>query len=807
LAPLSPAQLRALVEASPVAIYTTTPEGDVTSWNGAAERLFGWSAADTIGRPLPIVAPQAASEHAALIRQVLDNHSFADLPLCCARQDGAAITVRLALAPMRDEREQIVGVVGMAQDSGERRRADQRQHELQVILDAIPAPIFYKDADGIYRGCNRAFENYLGRKRDEIVGASVYDIAPKDLADIYRKADLDLLESRGTQIYESSVVYADGMRHDVIFNKATFVDADGNLGGLVGTILDITARKQAERALRDSEERYRAVVAALEEGILLVSRERRLLACNTAAERILGLSREQIDEQVGSGRAWAGVDADGAPLMSASLPLIRTLYGGAPESARVLGLDRRDGTRVWVSMNARPLFQPNENLPFAVVVSFADITEQRRAEERLQFQAFHDALTGLPNRLLFVDRLSHALAQARRRGESLAVACLDLDRFKVVNDTFGHEAGDRLLVEIGRRLVACARESDTVARLGGDEFVAVLPGIRDRAQAAAAARRMLDALRPALTVDGHELRVSVSIGVTLCPHDGDDVSTLMRNADRAMYRAKELGKNDFRLFGPDDDGDGPSRLALENQLHRAIENAELRVEYQPQIDLRSGALVAVEALLRWHSRQLGLVMPERIIPLAEETGLIVALGEWVLREACQRMASSTNGHRSTLTRLAVNVSPVQFRRDDFIATIRRVLSATGLPAQKLELEIKEGAIMGDTEIALERIAQLHAMGVSVAIDDFGTGYSSLSYLRRLPIDTLKIDRSCVQDLESTRSGRVPPIVEPIIALAHSLGMSVVAEGVETQAQLGMLRELGCDRAQGFVVARPRSDWH
>jgi predicted signal transduction protein with EAL and GGDEF domain len=347
----------------------------------------------------------------------------------------------------------------------------------------------------------------------------------------------------------------------------------------------------------------------------------------------------------------------------------------------------------------------------------------------------------------------------------------------------------------------CARQSDTVARMGGDEFMVVLPGIRDRGQAAAAARRMLEALRPPLTMNGRQLRVSVSIGVTLCPHDGDDVVTLMRNADRAMYRAKELGKNDFRLFGPDDEDGGPQRLELENQLHRAIDENELRVEYQPQIDLRTGATVAVEALLRWHSRRLGLVMPDRIIPLAEETGMIVALGEWVLREACARMAAWVATHPAP-TRLAVNVSPVQFRRDDFIAMLRRVLAATGLSPRRLELELREGVMMGDAELAVERIGQLHALGVSVAIDDFGTGYSSLSYLRRLPVDTLKIDRSCVQDLEASRGGQVPSIVQPIITLAHSLGMAVVAEGVETQVQLGMLRELGCDRAQGWLVARP-----
>jgi len=372
----------------------------------------------------------------------------------------------------------------------------------------------------------------------------------------------------------------------------------------------------------------------------------------------------------------------------------------------------------------------------------------------------------------------------------------------------------------------CARQSDTVARMGGDEFMVILPGIKDRAQAAAAARRMLDALKPALLVDGHELRVSASIGVTLYPHDGDDVASLMRNADRAMYVAKDLGKNGFRLFGPDDAGEGPSRLTIETQLHRALERSELGVEYQPQIDLGSNAVVAVEALLRWHSRTLGLVPPERLIPIAEETGLIVPLGEWVLREACRWMVAHVRGGdgeagaRGPRARLSVNVSQVQFRREDFVQSVRRVLAATGLPARALELELTESAIMYDLDVAVARLAELRALGVTIALDDFGTGYSSLTRLRRLPIDVLKIDRSFVQDLEGRGNGdgrgnghgerasaatEATSMVQPMIALAHSMGMLVVAEGVETPAQLGRLRELGCDRAQGYAIARPQAD--
>jgi EAL domain-containing protein (putative c-di-GMP-specific phosphodiesterase class I) len=338
--------------------------------------------------------------------------------------------------------------------------------------------------------------------------------------------------------------------------------------------------------------------------------------------------------------------------------------------------------------------------------------------------------------------------------------------------------------------------------MGGDEFMAILPSIRDAAQAAAAARRMLDALRPTLEIDGHELRVSASVGVTLYPFHGEDVGTLMRNADRAMYRAKEGGKNDFCIFTPHADGGQPSRLAFESQLHRAIERAELRLEYQPQIDLASGEVVALEALFRWQSHEFGLVMPEDMIPIAEETGMIVSLGEWVLREACRQSVAWIEAGQEARS-IAVNVSQVQFRRDDFVDVVTRAIEATGLPPGLLELELTESVMMRDTETAVARIRQLRAMGILIALDDFGVGYSSLSYLRRLPLDTLKIDRSFVRDVEEQGGGRVTPIVEPIIALAHSLGLRVVAEGVESQGQLAKLRRLGCDRAQGFAIARPR----
>jgi diguanylate cyclase (GGDEF)-like protein/PAS domain S-box-containing protein len=416
-------------------------------------------------------------------------------------------------------------------------------HELRVILDAIPAPVFYKDAAGIYRGCNRAFLEYLGKTRDEVIGKDVYGLSPEELADVYKAADDALFASRSVQIYEARVRYADGTHHDVMFHKATFDDARGALAGLVGTILDITTRKEAERALAESERRYRTVVSALAEGVVLVDRERRVLASNPAAEAILRLGREQLM----TGAAWPFVGDDGEPLAFDATPIADTLATGREHANVVLALRHADGSRAWIAVTTRALGEPGAP-PTSVVASFADITERRMFLQQLEHAAFHDALTGLPNRKLFMERLDHALELARRRSERVAVAFVDLDQFKAINDSFGHETGDRLLAEIGRRLASALRGSDLVARLGGDEFCAILTGVDDAAAARSVAQRMADGFAAPLEIAGAVLRVTASIGIALYPDHAADPSLLLRHADDAMYRVKSRGKNAIGLY-------------------------------------------------------------------------------------------------------------------------------------------------------------------------------------------------------------------------------------------------------------------
>jgi diguanylate cyclase (GGDEF)-like protein/PAS domain S-box-containing protein len=411
---------------------------------------------------------------------------------------------------------------------------------IAALLEAIPAPVFYKDAAGVYRGCNKAFEAYLGKTRDEIIGKDVYQLSPKELADVYKAADDRLFASRDVQIYEARVRYADGTYHDVMFHKATFDGPDGQLAGMIGTILDITTRKQAEAALADSEARYRTVVSALGEGIILFARDRKVLACNPAARAILRMA----EDAVLAGSDWPLIADDGTPIALADSPIGRTLATGVDETGCVVALRHPDGTRAWISLSTRAIGDGSGGPPASVVASFADITERRMFQQQLEHSAFHDALTGLPNRKLFMQRLDHALELARRRDERVAVAFVDLDGFKAVNDLHGHEAGDRLLAEIGTRLAEVLRGSDLVARIGGDEFCAILTGVADHTAAHSIAQRMLDAIVPAIA----RPNVTASIGLSLFPDDATEPSILLRQADAAMYRVKASGKNAVGLY-------------------------------------------------------------------------------------------------------------------------------------------------------------------------------------------------------------------------------------------------------------------
>lgn len=467
----------------------------------------------------------------------------------------------------------------------------------------------------------------------------------------------------------------------------------------------------------------------------------------------------------------------------------------------------KDGSVHTYWMVKFPLKDKQENV-FGVCTICTDITERKQAEDalreqqsRLNYMAFHDSLTALPNRALFYDRINHSLARAKRSGNKLVLMLLDLDRFKYINDSLGHDAGDLLLKTLSGRLQDSVRDMDTVARLGGDEFVVLLEGIQDSDDITSVAQKLLSSIAMPINVVGHEISTSVSIGISVFPDDGDDTDTLLKNADIAMYKAKEAGKNNFKFYTEGMNASAVNFLLLENDLRRAIETDQLMLYFQPQFDLQTNSLMGMEALVRWDHPDRGIISPAHFIPLAEETGLIVALGDWVLRASCAQQKKWLDEGKYT-RKVAVNLSPRQFREQNFPQRIAEILAAVELPAQYLELEITESSAMEHAGESINMMNELNSMGLSLAIDDFGTGYSSLAYLKRFPIQKLKIDRSFVSDVAVDQNDAA--IAKSIISLAHNMSLNVVAEGVENSDQAQWLKERGCDMAQGFLFAKPMS---
>jgi diguanylate cyclase (GGDEF)-like protein len=433
------------------------------------------------------------------------------------------------------------------------------------------------------------------------------------------------------------------------------------------------------------------------------------------------------------------------------------------------------------------------------IASFADLSEQKATEEKIRHVAHHDALTGLPNRLHLQIGLEQIIAAAKRENQEVAVMFIDLDRFKVINDTLGHNIGDGLLVEVAHRLSDCVRESDLLARLGGDEFVVALSGDDAVNAAAQVAEKIIDRLAEPCRIEGHVLHSTPSIGISLYPHDGDSIESLMKTADTAMYHAKSKGRNNFQFFSPEMNLSSVARLQLEGSLHHALEHGEFAVHYQPQVEIVSGRLVGAEALIRWQHPERGMISPLEFIPLAEENGMILPIGTWVLRDVCRQIKAWRELGLTGL-RFAVNLSPRQFHQENLVGKIISILREFDVPASALELEITEGSVMENADTAVSLLNQMNQHGLSIAIDDFGTGYSSLSYLKRFPVSKLKIDRSFVMDIPGDPDDSAIAIA--VIQLARSLGLKTVAEGVETAEQRQFLSDQGCDMLQGYWYSKP-----
>ena len=567
---------------------------------------------------------------------------------------------------------------------------------------------------------------------------------------------------------------------------------DGRPVGRVWSFRDVTEKRRAEEALRVSEARFRQMIERNLAGVFRNTIEGDILDCNDACARILGYSSREGLLQAPAGAHYFD-PADRQALLK-DLETHRSL------SNREVRLRRVDGAAVWVLENVS-LLEDEAGQPI-VEGTIVDITARKQAEELIVYQAHHDALTSLPNRTFFKDRLTHALALARRTGQRLAVFFLDLDQFKLVNDTLGHSMGDRLLQAVAERLQSSLREGDVIARVGGDEFTLLIADLADTDHGGPVtpiAQKLLQELARPFLVEGHELFATASIGIALFPSDGEDAETLLKSADGAMYRAKDAGRNGYQFCTPELNIRVQERMDLENGLRRALARGELLLHYQPQVSLRTGRVVGVEALLRWRHPERGVLEASEFIGLAEESRLILPLGEWVLREACAQVRDwHDRGYREL--RMAVNVSARQFQQRDFVDMVEESLAQTGLSPGMLDLEITESTAMQNVELAATTLRTLRDRGLRLSIDDFGTGYSSLAHLRRFPLSAVKVDRSFVRDLATDSSDAA--IVAAVIALARSLNLGVIAEGVENEEQLAFLRAHSCEEGQGFLMARP-----
>ena len=772
------------------AVIALDADRKVVYWNRAAEEMYGFSAEEAVGRRLmDRVVPEDLRTHAEEVMASVRAGLSWKGEFVVRRRDGTPLTVEATNTPVLGEDGEQVGVLGVLRDITERKEAEEAlrrsEAELFSVLESITDGFFILDHEMRFAYVNSQAALMMERTREDLVGERLWEdptFYPK-----YRRA---VAEGRTVEFeaYYPPLKRWYGVR------------AYPSQSGLSVYFQDVTERKVVEEALRESEERFRGAFEDAPNGAALVGlpssspdSDKRYLRVNRALCEMLGYSEEELLSKTSS-EVTHPDDLENSKARTQQI-----MRDGGSRYAIEKRYVRSDGRVVWVMLNVS-LIRDSAGNPSHFLSQFQDVTDRKALEKRLRHQALHDSLTGLPNRRLFVDRLGQALARTRRRDRLVAILFTDLDDFKVVNDSLGHDTGDRLLVEVAKRLGSCLRPEDTLARFGGDEFTVLIEDLEAPDGAVRVAERIVEELREPFLLEGRELYVAASIGVALGSEGTKDAEALLREADTAMYRAKNQGSN-HEVFDPAMHGRAVDRLELENDLRRAIEEDEFVVHYQPIVSLQTGGLWGFEALVRWEHPERGLLNPDEFVPIAEESGLVVPMGELVLEEACRRAVEWQRAFpRNPPLAMSVNLSGRQLRRTDLPETIGRALTESGLSASSLGLDITETVYIGTLDANTAALDRLRALGIRISLDDFGSGYSSLSYLKRLPADILKIDRSFTKGLGLEVEDTA--IVQTVVDLAHILGMEVVAEGVEVEEQETLLREMGCDFAQGYLFSRP-----
>ncbi len=916
-------RLAAIVRGSDDAILSLTIEGVIETWNRGAERIYGYTAEEAIGKSIKILAPgDRSNETLQMLEEVARGDEVSELETIRVTKDGRGITVALSISPLADAAGVVTGASTIARDITDKKRIEETlrksEEQYRLLFNTNPIPMWVFDRTTFrFLAANQAAIQQYGFSEQEFLVMTIADIRPEE--DVP-----DLLDHVG--IHTQGLQESEAWRHrkkdgtiidvEIICHDLDFQGTDA----MLVAAYDVTDRKRSKQLLKESENKYRALFEDSAEAYWLMD-ENRFLDCNAAALEMFGFSdKTEFIDPVGISPPY---QADGTPsrlaaeqriadalrkgketfewlhrrkngevfpaevclaaLTLGERPLIFATIRDITERKQahealllktalleaqlettidgVLAVDESDRIllankqfRHYFDLPEKMLGAGDDGLVLEYVRGrvehseefikrvkylyahpdeksqdefrlkngktfdrysaplvdsngqhrgriwyFHNITDRKAAEERIQFLAFFDALTELPNRTLLHDRLSKALAAARRRDEQVAILFLDIDHFKLVNDSLGHTVGDHLLREFAARLKGCTREQDTVARVGGDEFVVALCGIKSQAEIVAAAKRVLDATAGRFMIDGNSLSASCSVGISIFPEHGKDCETLIQYADQAMYWAKEKGRNNYQFFTEEMNTHVVQQLTLENDLRMAIERKEFLLVYQPQVNTVSGEIVGLEALIRWKHPKLGFVPPDEFIPASEKNGLILPIGEWVLKTACSQARNWLEAGFHTIP-VSVNVSAVQFRQEGFCQLIKGVLDETGLPPQYLELELTESLLMSNEDLMFSVLQELKEMGLNLAIDDFGTGYSSLSYLKQFPVNKLKIDRSFIRDLSIDSDDAA--ITSAIISMAKGLSLKVIAEGVETEEQMAFLRDHQCDEIQGYFFSKP-----
>ncbi len=793
----SEARYRQLFENANDIIFVHDLQGKYTSINKAAEGIFGYTCEEALSMTMAdiIVPEQFNGVMRKLLTKLAGTTNKTVYEVDCIKKDGGRVTLEVnSSVILRDQKP--IALQGVGRDITERKRAEEAsrkgEERYRDLFENANDLIYTHDLDGNFTSLNRAGEKITGYSRDEAINMNIADIVAPEFLDDVRTMTAKDLEEHSRTTYELEIIAKNGHRVPLELSTRLIV-SDGLPSGVHGIARDISERRRAEISLHNTVSLFSSTFESTADGIIVMSLDRQIVTCNKKFVEMWQVDPEIIELK--DGARLVGYFTEQLTEPERFLENLDRLYSD-PLAASTEILDLKDG-RIF-ERYSQPQYL--EGKPVGRVACFRDITERSQAEERLRHYALHDTLTNLPNRAEFMNQLGQAAERADGNAYArFAVLFLDLDRFKVINDSLGHAIGDKLLIAIAERLKSCVRPGDVVARLGGDEFTILLNRSGETAEVARVAERLQSRISEPFKIDNYEVFTTASIGIIVSGKTKRLPEDFLRDADAAMYRAKESGKARFEIFDREMHVRNMNLLQVETDLRHAVERNEFEVFYQPIVDLSTGRVCEFEALIRWRHPHHGMVSPDEFVGVAEETGLIIPIGKWILEESCRQVADWQKRFSMPLS-ISVNLSAKQLMHPTLTAQVKDALVISGLAATHLKLEVTESTVMEHSEKALNVLSGLDQLGIELSTDDFGTGYSSLSYLQRFPFARLKIDRSFIKVMDDDAKSRA--IVKTILMLGENLNIEVVAEGIETERQLELLRTLGCKAGQGYLFSRP-----